>query len=109
MVYYHHVDRIQPPQDEDDPGVEEQVEIFEEKIGQRVSSSSKAIEAMRNLMILQGKDPDAAPELSPELQRKMAEDAVRMASDEEIMFNSGKYEGKELHGKKVTPSAKDFD
>lgn len=109
MVYYHHVDQIQPPQDEDSPGIEEQIEIFEEKIGQRKSSSAKAMEAMRNLMLLQGKDPDAKPELSPELAARMEEDAVRMASDEEIMFNPGKYEGKELQGKKVTPSDKDFE
>lgn len=109
LVYFHHVNQFQQPSDEDDPDIAEQIEIFEEKIGQRVSSSTKAEAALRNLMILQGKDPDAKPELSPELAARMEEDALRMASDEEIMFNYDKYAGKELRGKAVKPGSKDFE
>lgn len=108
MVYYHHVSQFQQPDSDDEPDIDEQIEIFEERIGQRVPSDVKALKAMRNMMILRGLDPDAKPELSPELQARMNEDAIRMASDEEIMFNPGAYEGKELTGKPIKASDKDF-
>lgn len=103
MAYYHHVSQIQPG-GEDDPTVEEQIEQFEEQIGQRVSSSSIAEEMMRQSMILRGLDPDAKPELSPELAAKLENDALY--SDKDFFF-SGDH-GKEQRGKKIKGD-KDFE
>lgn len=101
MVYFHHVSQFQQPSDDDDPNIEEQIELFEEKIGQRVKAEVRAEKLMRERMIMMGMDPDAKPVLSPELQAKMADDSIRMASDEELMFGGAAWEGKEVRGKKV--------
>lgn len=103
MAYYYHVEKIQPG-GEDDPTVEEQIEQFEEQIGQRVSASTKAEEMMRQSMLLRGLDPDAKPELSPELAAKLENDA--MYSDKDIYFGGNM--DKEQRGKKVKED-KDFE
>ena len=97
MAYYYHVEKIQPG-GEDDPTVEEQIEAFEEKIGQRVSASSTAEEMMRQSMILRGLDPDAKPELSPELAAKLENDALY--SDRDIYFGGADL-NKEQRGKRI--------
>ena len=56
---------------------------------------------MRSRMIMMGLDPDAKPEISPELQAKLDEDRARMASDDELMFGGVAYEGREIRGKKI--------
>jgi hypothetical protein len=103
MVYYHHVSQVQPG-GEDDPTVEEQIEQFDEQIGQRVSANAKAEEMMRANMILRGLDPDAEPELSPELEAMMQESLYK--SDTDLYF-SGKLD-KEIRGKKITGKDDDF-
>ena len=96
MAYYHHVEKIQPG-GEDDPTVEEQIEVFEENIGQRVSASTIAEEMMRQSMILRGLDPDAKPELSPELAARLENDAMR--SDNDLYFSGAT--DREMRGKPV--------
>lgn len=103
MAYCYHVEKIQPG-GEDDPTVEEQIEQFEEQIGQRVSADTKAEEMMRQSMLLRGLDPDAKPELSPELAAKLENDA--MYSDKDIYFGGNM--DKEQRGKKVK-EGKDFE
>lgn len=104
MAYYYHVEKFPVPSSDDDPTVEEQIEIFEENIGQRVSASSKAEEMMRQSMILRGLDPDAKPELSPELAAKLENDALY--SDKDVYF-AGNLD-KEQRGKKIKGD-KDFE
>lgn len=82
--------------EEGGPSIEEQIERFEEQIGQRVSAESVAEEKFRASMIARGLDPDAKPELSPELAAKLEED--RMRSDEEIFFGDS---NREFRGRKV--------
>lgn len=96
MAYYHHVSTIQPPAGDDDPSVEEQIEKFEEEIGQRVSAESKAEQMMRASLIARGIDPDAKPEISPELAAKLEEDAMK--SDKDIFFGNM---DREFKGKKI--------
>jgi hypothetical protein len=103
MAYYHHVSQLQPG-GEDDPTVEEQIITFEEKIGQRISSATIAEEMMRQSMILRGLDPDAKPELSPELAAKLENDALY--SDKDFFF-AGDH-SKEQRGKKIKGD-KDFE
>jgi hypothetical protein len=103
MAYSYHVDKIQPG-GEDDPTVEEQIELFEEKIGQRKAASTIAEEMMRQSMILRGLDPDAKPEISPELAARLEQDGMR--SDEDIFF-SGNMD-KEFRGKQVKAGDDDF-
>jgi hypothetical protein len=98
MAYFYHVDMIQPPSSEEDPSVEEQIELFEEKIGQRVSATSKAEEMMRAGLIARGIDPDAKPEISPELAAKLEED--EMKSDTDIFFSGAM--DREFRGRKFT-------
>lgn len=102
IVSWHHVSQIQPPQSEDDPDIEEQIELLAEKIGQIKSAESRAQELMRERLILMGIDPDAKPEISPELQAKMDADAERMMGDEELYF--GGHTDKEIRGKKIKDS-----
>jgi len=100
MAYYHHVSMIQPPSDDDGPSVEEQMELFEENIGQRVSAEAKAEQKMREMLIARGIDPDAKPELSPELAAKLAED--EMKSDKDIFFSGDldrEFKGRKLKDK----------
>jgi hypothetical protein len=104
MAYYHHVSQIQPA-GEEDPSVEERIEIFEELIGQRVSANTKAEEMMRASLIARGIDPDAKPELSPELAAKLEQDGMR--SDTDIFF-SGNLD-KEFKGKQVKAGDDDFE
>lgn len=104
MAYYHHVEKLVPG-GEDDPTVEEQIELFEENIGQRISASSIAEEMMRQSMILRGLDPDVKPELSPELAARLEQDGMR--SDTDIFF-SGNLD-KEFKGKQVKPGDDDFE
>lgn len=101
IAYYLITSKFEAPGDEDDPTVEEQIELFEEKIGQRVNAEERAEQLMRERMIAMGLDPDAKPEISPELQAKMDQDAARMMSNEELMFGGAAYEGKEIRGKKI--------
>jgi hypothetical protein len=102
MAYFHQVEQIQPG-GEDDPTVEEQIEAFDENIGQRISAGTKAEEMMRQSMILRGLDPDAKPELSPELAAKLENDALY--SDKEIFFGDT---NREFRGKKIKGD-KDFE
>lgn len=99
IAYYLITKQFPQPQGEDDPSVEEQIELFEERIGQRISSEHKAEQAMRAGLIAMGIDPDAKPELSPELKAKLEEDAMRNSSDEQIMF--GGNIDREQRGKKI--------
>jgi hypothetical protein len=103
MAYYHHVSQIQPG-GEDDPTVEEQIEIFEERIGQRVSSSTQAEKMMRDSLIARGIDPDAKPELSPELAARLEQDGMR--SDTDIFFSGDL--SREFKGKPVQAGDDDF-
>lgn len=105
MAYYHHVDQLKPPSAEDEPTVAEQIELFEENIGQRVSASSIAEEMMRQSMILRGLDPDAKPELSPELAARLEQDGMR--SDTDIFFSGDLT--KEFRGKQVKAGDDDFE
>lgn len=98
---WYHIRSFPPPRDEDDPTVEEQIELFAEKIGQAVNAEARAEKMMRERLIVMGIDPDAKPELSPELQAKIDRDRAVMASDEELMFGGAAWEGKEIRGKKV--------
>lgn len=59
------------------------------------------MEAWRNMMIVTGKDPDAEPELSPELRAKMEEDALANMSDHDLFFNDRAHTGKEFMGQKL--------
>jgi hypothetical protein len=94
-------EKFPAPNSDDDPTIEEQLEIFEEQIGQRVKSEFKAERAMRERMILMGMDPDAKPEISPELQAKMDADAGIMKTNSELMWGGDAWEGKEIKGAKV--------
>jgi len=85
MAYYHHVSAFRPPSEEGQPTVDEQIVTFEEAIGQRVSAESRANEMFRASMIARGMDPDAKPELSPELAAKLERDA--MMSDSDVFFS----------------------
>ena len=99
MAYYYHTGQIKQG-GEDDHTVEEQIEIFEEKIGQRVAADTKAEEMMRQGMILRGLDPDAKPEISPELAAKMEQDGMR--SDKDIFFSGNldkEFKGRQLKDK----------
>lgn len=52
------------------------------------------------MMIAMGKDPDAKPELSPELAAKMEADAQgKMSINDQVMW--GGEPGREIRGKKV--------
>jgi len=97
MAFYHHVKDIQPPAEEDGDTVEEQIIKFEENIGQRISSEAKAMARFRESMIARGLDPDAKPELSPELKAKLEEDAMK--SDKDIFFGdvSREFAGRKLN------------
>jgi hypothetical protein len=103
MAYFYHVEKIQPG-GEDDPTVEEQIETFEEQIGQRVSASSKAEEKLRASLIARGIDPDAKPELSPELAAKLEQDS--MMSDKDIFFSGNP--DREFRGKEIKAKDTDF-
>lgn len=105
MAYDHHISRIQAPMDDDSPSVEEQILSFEESIGQCVSSTTKANEMMRASMIMRGLDPDAEPEISPELAARLADDAMK--SDTDLFFSGALDSGKEFRGKKL--KAEDSD
>lgn len=99
MVYQHHVSQFRPPEDEDQPSIEDQIQDFDEKIGQCISAEKKALAKFREAMIAMGMDPDAKPEISPELQAKMDRDA--MMSNTDIFFNGldGEIRGRQLRGK----------
>lgn len=56
---------------------------------------------MRERMIAMGLDPDAKPEISPELAAKLEEGKAQMASDEELMFGGAAYDGKEIRGRQI--------
>lgn len=99
MAYYRITKQFQAPADEDDETVEEQIEVFEEKIGQRKSSDTRAQEMLRATMIARGVDPDTVPELSPELRAKMEQDALQ--SNQDLFFSGALDSGKEIRGKKV--------
>lgn len=103
MAYSHHVNRFEPSAEEDGPTIEEQIERFEEQIGQRVSAETKAMAQFRAAMIAQGLDPDAKPELSPELAAKIADDA--MLSDRDIFFGDT---NREFMGQKIKAKDDDF-
>lgn len=105
MVYYYHVSQLQPG-GENDPTVEEQIEMFEENIGQRVSATAVAEEMMRQSLILRGIDPDAKPELSPELAAKLEHDALY--SDQDYFFSGALDSGREQRGKKIKAGDDDF-
>lgn len=105
MAYYHHVSMIPAPASEDDPTVEEQTEKFEEALGQRVSAENKAMELMRASMIARGLDPDAEPELSPELAARI--EADEMKSDKDIFFSENI--NREFRGKKIKAGEDDFE
>lgn len=96
MAFWHHVSGFQPPQEEGGDTIEEQIVKFEESIGQRVSSEAKATKLFRDSMIARGLDPDAKPEISPELAAKMEEDAMK--SDTDIFFNGT---DREIKGRKL--------
>lgn len=96
MAYYHHVSAFQGPSEEGEPTIDEQIVTFEESIGQRVSAQSKANELFRASMIARGLDPDAKPELSPELAAKLEEDALK--SDKDIFFGDT---DREFRGRKL--------
>lgn len=96
MAYYHHISQFEPPVEEGGDTVEEQILKFEENIGQRISSEAKANELFRASMIARGLDPDAKPELSPELAAKLEEDAMK--SDTDIFFNGI---DREIRGRKL--------
>jgi hypothetical protein len=96
MAYYHHVSGFQPPQEEDADTIDEQIVKFEEAIGQRMSSEKKAEEMMRASLIARGIDPDAKPEISPELAAKLEEDSMK--SDKDIFFGDM---NREFRGKKI--------
>jgi len=104
MAYYHHTSQFEDG-GEDGPSVQEQVEKFEENIGQRISTSTKAEKMMRESMILRGLDPDAKPELSPELAAKLEHDALY--SEKDIYFGGNM--DREQRGKKITPGDDDFE
>ena len=99
MAYDHHVSRFQPPASEDGASIEDQIQDFDEKIGQCVAAETIAMEKFRATMIARGMDPDAKPELSPELQAKMERDA--MTSDTDVFFSGleGEIRGRQLKGK----------
>lgn len=101
IAYYLIASKFEPPASDDDPSVEEQIGIFEEKIWQRVPAEYKAEKAMREKLAAMGIDPDAKPELSPELQAKLDEDRER--TNEELYFSGALDEGKEFRGKKIKP------
>lgn len=96
MVFYYHVSQFQPPQEEGGETIEEQIILFEEAIGQRVSAETNAEKLLRASMIARGLDPDAKPELSPELAAKLEEDAMK--SDKDIFFgdNDREFKGRKL-------------
>lgn len=102
MAYYHHVSQLNPPSSDDEPTLEEQIIEFEEQIGQRVSAEAKANKLLRESMIARGLDPDAVPEISPELAAKMEEDAMK--SDKDIFFGDT---GREFKGRKL--GEKDYE
>ena len=64
---WYHVKQIQAPQSEDDPSVEEQVNMFAEKIRLKEPAELRAEKLLRQRLILMGIDPDVKPEISPEL------------------------------------------
>lgn len=101
IAYFLITDKFPAPNSDDDPPLEEQIEIFEEQIGQRIKSEVKANKALRERMIMLGMDPDVKPEISPELQAKMDADAGIMKTDDDLMFGGDAWEGKEVRGKKV--------
>lgn len=104
MVYYYHVSGFQGPVEDDDPTIEEQIEKFDEDIGQSVSAEARAEELFRQSMIARGLDPDVKPELPPELAAKMEED--EMKSDKDIFFGDTT---REFRGKPVRESERDFE
>jgi hypothetical protein len=104
MAYYHHVSKLQPGHKDEDPTIEEQIELFEEQIGQRISATTKAEEMMRQSMILRGLDPDAKPELSPELAARLEQDAMK--SDTDVFFAGDL--NREFKGKPVREGDDDF-
>lgn len=101
MVHGHIVADFRPPEDEDGDSIPDQIAQFEEKIGLRVSAETKAMELARASMIARGIDPDAVPELSPELKAKMEEDAMKDMSDKELFFSGRAHSGKEFMGQRI--------
>lgn len=80
--------------------MEEQVDLFAEKIYQKVPAEAKANQLLRESLILRGIDPDAQSELSPELAAKLAEGNER--SNDDLYFSGDLHAGKEFKGKKIT-------
>jgi hypothetical protein len=101
IAYYLIASKFQPPNSDDEPDIEEQLVQFEENIGQRVKAEVRANKLLRERLIVMGIDPDAKPELSPELAAKIEQDKARMETDEELMWNGTAWEGKEIRGKKI--------
>lgn len=108
IAYHLITSKFQPPSEDGEPSIEEQIELFDEKIGQKKSAEAKALEALRQNMIMRGIDPDVVPELGPELKAKLEADAAKMATDEDLMWGDGLYAGKEIRGKKVDPFDEEF-
>jgi hypothetical protein len=106
MTYEHHVSQFQPPEDEDQPSIEEQINKFDEKIGQCVPADKKAMAKFRAMMIANGMDPDAKPELSPELKAKMDRDT--QASNIDLLFSDA-LDGREQRGRQLRGSDYEFD
>lgn len=101
MVHGHIISQFKPPEEEGGDSVGDQIERFEEEIGLRVSAESKAQEMVRASMIARGIDPDAKPELSPELQAKMQEDAMKEMSDKDLFFSDRAHSGREFMGQRI--------
>lgn len=104
---WYHVKSLPSPESEDDPSVEEQVELFAEKIWQQVPAEVKAEKLMRERLVAMGIDPDVKPEISPELAAKMAESAER--SNDDLYFSGDLHKGTEFKGKPVRQGADDFE
>lgn len=101
IAYFLITDKFPAPNSDDDPSIEEQLEKFEEGIGQRIKSSVKAERALREFMIMRGMDPDAKPEISEELQAKMDRDAGIIKTNADLMWGGDAWEGKEITGAKI--------
>lgn len=56
------VSQFQPPQEENDLTVDQQVQSFEEQVGLRYNMSDTALKAWRDSMTARGLDPDATAE-----------------------------------------------
>lgn len=108
IAYFLITEKFEQPTTEDGKTIQEQLEIFEERIWQRVPAEYKAEKALRERLIAMGVDPDAKPELSPELAAKLKQDEILMKSDEELFFSGDLHSGKEMRGKKLRPKDSDF-